>query len=114
LLQARQTYADVFTYGNYQPLTVSGKFADRIIAFARCSQNTTAITIAPRFLATLIEPSQLPLATEIWQDTQIELPQGIGSTWENMITAEIGMCNSRLLVGEAFQHFPGALLISQG
>jgi (1->4)-alpha-D-glucan 1-alpha-D-glucosylmutase len=114
LLQARQTYADVFTYGNYQPLTVSGKFADRIIAFARCSQNTTAITIAPRFLATLIEPSQLPLATEIWQDTQIELPQGIGLTWENMITAEIGMCNSRLLVGEAFQHFPGALLISQG
>jgi (1->4)-alpha-D-glucan 1-alpha-D-glucosylmutase len=113
LLQARQVYKDVFTHGSYQPLNVSGKFADRVIAFARCYQHTAAIAIAPRFLTSLIEPSQLPLGNEIWQDTQIELPQGIGSTWKNMITAEVGTCNSSLLVGEAFQHFPGALLIVQ-
>jgi (1->4)-alpha-D-glucan 1-alpha-D-glucosylmutase len=113
LLQARQVYADVFTYGSYQPLNVSGKFADCIIAFARCYQNTAAIAIAPRFLTTLIEPSRLPLTHEIWQDTQIELPQGVGSTWKNMITAEVRTCNSSLLVGEAFQYFPGALLVTQ-
>jgi (1->4)-alpha-D-glucan 1-alpha-D-glucosylmutase len=113
LLHARQTYADVFARGSYQPLNVSGKFADRIVAFARCYQNTTAIAIAPRFLTPLIEPSQLPLANEIWQDTQIELPQGVGSTWKNMITAETGTRNGSLWVGEAFHHFPGTLLIYQ-
>jgi (1->4)-alpha-D-glucan 1-alpha-D-glucosylmutase len=113
LLQARQAYGDVFTYGSYQPLTVSGQFADRIIAFARCYQNTTAIAMAPRFLTTVIKPSQLPIAHEIWQDTQIELPQNIGSTWKNAITGEMGTCSRSLLVGETFQHFPGALLIAQ-
>ncbi|NJK30125.1 MAG: malto-oligosyltrehalose synthase [Acaryochloris sp. SU_5_25] len=113
LLQARKTYEEVFRQGSYQPLRVSGQFANHIVAFARRYENVMAIAIAPRFLTTLIEPTQLPLTEAIWQDTQIELPESIGSSWTNMITTESGKFNSHLSVGQAFQHFPGALLIVQ-
>jgi (1->4)-alpha-D-glucan 1-alpha-D-glucosylmutase len=113
LLQARQIYEDVFTQGSYQPLTVVGQFADHVVAFVRCYEGITAIALAPRFLTDLIEPSQPPLTTQIWQDTQIILPESIGTAWKNMITGEAGVFENNLMVGEAFRHFPGALIITQ-
>ncbi|HEY9827136.1 MAG TPA: hypothetical protein V6D19_16990, partial [Stenomitos sp.] len=113
LLQARQSYCDLFCKGNYKPLEVSGKFADCVVAFARTHQDQLAIALVPRFLTTLIEPEQLPLTTTVWQDAHISLPDNIGSTWTNLITGETGQFEGNLCVGQAFQHFPGALLIAQ-
>lgn len=113
LLQARQRYCDLFCEGNYEPLKVSGKFADCVVAFARTHQDQLAIALVPRFLTTLIEPDQLPLTTTVWQDTHISLPDSIGSTWTNLITGETGQFEGHLCVGQAFQHFPGALLLAQ-
>ncbi|WP_404783479.1 malto-oligosyltrehalose synthase [Altericista sp. CCNU0014] len=113
LLQARKSYRDVFEKGSYQPLNVIGKFAEHVVAFARWYQGTVAIAIAPRFLTGLVEPPQLPLTEAVWQDTQVELPEGVGSIWTNAVTAESGKFNARFLVGQAFQHFPAALLIAQ-
>jgi (1->4)-alpha-D-glucan 1-alpha-D-glucosylmutase len=113
LLQARKIYQDIFRQGSYQPLHVSGQFANHVVAFARRYENVMAIAIAPRFLTALVEPTQLPLTEAIWQDTQVALPEGIGLTWTNVITAESGRFNDSLFVGQAFQHFPGALLIAQ-
>lgn len=113
LLQARKTYRAVFSHGNYQPLRVSGQFANHIVAFARRYQNRAAIVLAPRFLTALVEPTQRPLTEAVWQDTKIELPQDIGSTWLNVMTAESMEFSGSLLVGQALQHFPGALLVNQ-
>lgn len=113
LLQARQQYRELFRQGNYQPLTVSGAFADHIIAFARSYQDQTAIALAPRFLTSLIQPGDSPIGKDIWQDTQIELPSGLSSSWKNVITDQVLPSTPTLLVGEGFQHFPVALLVSQ-
>jgi (1->4)-alpha-D-glucan 1-alpha-D-glucosylmutase len=112
MLQARKAFPAVFQNGSYQPLTVRGTLADSIIAFARCYQDTTVVAIAPRFLTSLIEPDTLPLG-EIWQDTCIELPAELCGSWKDLITSESLSSECSVLAAQAFQHFPGALLLYQ-
>jgi (1->4)-alpha-D-glucan 1-alpha-D-glucosylmutase len=111
VLQARKANRSLFEQGNYQPLSVSGKFKDHVIAFARSFEGKTAIAITPRFLTGLTEAGQLPLGEQIWADTAIELPAGSSSSWQDAISAQPLQAKSNLPVGEALKHFPVALLI---
>jgi (1->4)-alpha-D-glucan 1-alpha-D-glucosylmutase len=112
VLQARKAYPALFQRGDYQALALRGKFANCTVAFARRHQDTVVIAIAPRFLTALIQPEALPLG-EVWQDTHIELPSELGTNWKNLITSESVACDHTLQLAEVFQHFPGALLLSQ-
>jgi (1->4)-alpha-D-glucan 1-alpha-D-glucosylmutase len=112
ILQARKENLAVFQNGNYQPLTVTGKLSNHIIAFARTDGEQTAIAIAPRFLTQLIQPGQLPLGEAVWADTVIQLP-GAVSVWQDAITTQTIQANGTLLVSEALRHFPVALLTSK-
>jgi (1->4)-alpha-D-glucan 1-alpha-D-glucosylmutase len=111
VLQARKTNSALFEQGNYQPLLVSGKFKDHVIAFTRSFQGRTAIAVAPRFLTGLIEAGQLPLGEQIWADTAIDLPANLSSSWQDAIAAQAIQANGKLSVGDALKHFPVALLI---
>lgn len=112
MLQARKAYPELFRNGSYLPLNVQGKHANSTVAFARQYQNTVVIAAAPRFLTTLVQPNALPLG-DLWQDTHIELPPEWGTDWKNLVTG-VSLTQSKLNLSEVFQHFPGALLISQG
>ncbi|MFB2881459.1 malto-oligosyltrehalose synthase [Floridanema aerugineum] len=111
LLQARKEHLELFQDGDYKPLMVKGKFSDRIIAFARIHQNKVAITLATRLLTKVIQPGELPLGKDIWEDTSIELPEGMPTAWKDAITLQDVKCDNTLYIGEALQHFPAALLI---
>ncbi|MBL1173619.1 MAG: malto-oligosyltrehalose synthase [Pantanalinema sp. GBBB05] len=111
VLQARKNYFDLFQKGDYQPIKVSGKFANHIVAFSRSYQNQVAIVLIPRFLTQIIQPGEFPLGQEIWQDTQIELNQEMPSSWQNAITLQGIQGSNALLVGEILEHFPVALLV---
>jgi (1->4)-alpha-D-glucan 1-alpha-D-glucosylmutase len=111
VLQARKANQTLFEQGNYQPLSVSGKFKDHLIAFARSFEGKMAIAIAPRFLTGLIEAGQLPLGEPIWADTAIELPTGSASNWQDAISAQVLQANGSLPIGEALKYCPVALLI---
>jgi (1->4)-alpha-D-glucan 1-alpha-D-glucosylmutase len=110
LFQARKKYQKLFEQGDYQPLTITGKFAENIIAFARRYEDKIAIAIAPRFLTRLIEPGKRPLGEEVWQDTHLELPPGMPSVWKNAISQM--HIKDNLSIGKIFQHFPVALLVN--
>jgi (1->4)-alpha-D-glucan 1-alpha-D-glucosylmutase len=110
LLKARKEYQKLFEQGNYQPLTVTGKFAENIIAFARSYEDKIAIAVAPRFLTRLIEPGNDPLCQEVWQDTRLELPPGMPSAWKNAISQI--HTKEDLSIGNILQHFPVALLVN--
>jgi (1->4)-alpha-D-glucan 1-alpha-D-glucosylmutase len=111
VLQSRKANRSLFEQGNYQPLSVSGKFKDHVIAFARSFEGKTAIAITPRFLTGIIEAGQLPLGEQIWADTAIELPADSSSSWQDAVSAQALQVKSHLPVGEALKHFPVALLI---
>ena len=48
-LQARNQAVELFRDGAYLPLTVTGRWQNHVVAFARRYQDQMAIAIAPRF-----------------------------------------------------------------
>jgi (1->4)-alpha-D-glucan 1-alpha-D-glucosylmutase len=110
VLQARKENLDVFQKGDYQPIEVGGKFKEHIVAFARSFGDTTAIAIAPRFLTSLVQSGEYPIG-EVWADTQLQLPQGMQSTWRDAITNQT--ISGTGAIAQILQHFPVALLVSQ-
>ncbi len=113
VLAARKQYSQVFQDGNYQPITAVGTFKDSIVAFARSFGNTAVIAIAPRFVTSLVQPEAMAIGTQVWEDTKLELPEGMPSIWKDAISNQTLETNGALAIGQALNYFPAALLISQ-
>ncbi len=113
VLQARKEYLDVFLKGDYQPLQVSGKFSEHLVAFSRSFKGKTAIAVAPRFFTKLVESGESPLGERVWADTQLQLPSGALSTWRNAITEQAISGGEAIAIAQILEHFPVALLVSQ-
>ncbi|MDX2097652.1 MAG: malto-oligosyltrehalose synthase [Leptolyngbyaceae cyanobacterium bins.59] len=113
LLKARTQYLQVFQEGAYILLEMTGEFQDHLIAFARKTNETTALVIAPRFLTSLVQPGELPLGSQVWQDTGIKLPGDFPVSWQDAIVHQsVAAQDGVLPVGEVLQKFPVALLIN--
>lgn len=112
VLETRTKNLLLFQKGDYLPLEVVGKFKDHVVAFARSYENTVAVTIAPRLLTSLVSQGEYPLG-EIWSDTQVKLPSGMPSEWEDAIASQPLKADGTVLIGEALKYFPVALLVSQ-
>lgn len=112
-LKARSAYLKIFQQGTYVPLEVTGKFADHIIAFVRQQGDQTILVIVPRFLTNLIQPDEYPLGKQVWADTTLKLPSNVTNSWQNGLTNQtIQTTDESLLIGQALEQFPVALLIS--
>ena len=107
LLQARKEYSEIFLNGDYQPIEVTGKYQNHLVAFARNYGDKTIVAIAPRFLTGIIKPGQLPLGVEVWSDTSLKLAD---KNWHNVIDHQT-IVGENLAVGEILQNFSVALLI---
>ena len=112
-LRARRRYSRHFAEGSYLPLTVEGKWKEHIASFARNSGSVQTITVAPRFLTSLVEEGRYPLGSSVWHDTRILLPQDGPARWRNVLTGKILETNGGILVGETLHDFPVALLVSE-
>lgn len=74
-LNVRRHLPDLFAHGDYQPLKVHGRHADRLIAFCRRHGEHLAISLVPRLTAPLLRDSDQPLIPPSnWDDTLIDLP----------------------------------------
>ena len=111
-LKTRKQHGDIFRKGTYTPLAVSGRFRDHLIAFLREHDKQRAVTVAPRFLVSLVEEGKFPLGSEVWQDTTVAMPDIASAIWTNALTGEIISGDKQMAVGQILQHFPVALLVS--
>lgn len=120
-LAMRRRYPDLFTQGEYLPLAPQGEGADHICAFARRHQNATAVIVAPRWFARLLNGRQdLPIGFDVWRETWLEAPQGErAERFVNVLTGEQAEITER--DGKAFfsaadllARFPVALLVAEG
>lgn len=82
LLNFRRAHPDLFSQGEYIPLSVTGPGADHIIAFARNLHDEWCVVTVPRLIA------KFGRGKNIWKGTSIQLPQGSPSRWENILTGE--------------------------
>ncbi len=78
-LQLRRAQPRLFSHGDYRRLRVHGSRAHHLCAFARRCEGRALIVIAPRLYRRLLDdPARLPLGSEVWEDTFIELPVNAG------------------------------------
>lgn len=90
-LCARRQNPGLFQNGDYIRLDAHGAKPDHVVAFARHSDQQTAIVVAPRLLATLLgDKHQFPMGAEVWADTRLQLPPSLGArAFRNVFTGEI-------------------------
>ena len=75
VLDARQAHPELFQRGAYLPLTVQGRHADQVLAFARLGQGERAIIVVPRLASALLGAAATPLIpAPNWDDTRLVLP----------------------------------------
>ncbi len=112
LLSTRHQYRELFDRGEYRPLRVTGKHADRVVAFLRKSGEAQAIAIAPRFCTELVEPGEFPLGNDVWGNTAVEIPGSAAQTWVEAISGRSLSRHTTLSVGQLLADFPIALWVS--
>ena len=87
-LQARRARAELFARGGYEAIEVAGDRARHVVAFARRLGSEASITIASRLTYGLSGSDRAPVGPDVWGNTHLLLPAGLGSTWRCAITGE--------------------------
>nr|WP_314493068.1 malto-oligosyltrehalose synthase [uncultured Pseudomonas sp.] len=82
VLDCRRAHPELFRRGEYQPLPVEGKHAEKVMAFARIGEGERAVVVLPRLAASLLgEHADTPLIpAHAWEDTRVILPFALSST----------------------------------
>jgi len=119
VLQFRRAHEELFRWGEYIPLRVSGEHASNLCAFARRHDGELIVCLAPRlYLRLLGERAVPPLGAEVWENTLIELPRGFDTNQRPLrnildrteITPEKQGERFSLRAAAALAHFPVGLL----
>lgn len=110
-LNFRKEKEFIFKQGNYIPLTVTGKYKDKIIAFLRKYKDEAFITIAPRLVYNLFDPYTNQLSKDIWEDTGVNLPENFIFETAKDILNEIEIKqNSNIKISSIFKKLPLSLI----
>jgi len=117
-LNIRKQHAALFQRGDYMPLAVTGEKSNHAVAFARTFEGRCAVVAVPRLCAKLLADSHQTLADPAgWSGTSLELPGFHASCYHNIFTGECIPAASeqvqKLSLGDLFQSFPVALLLSE-
>ncbi|AXM95411.1 malto-oligosyltrehalose synthase [Pseudomonas plecoglossicida] len=115
VLDCRQAHAELFRRGAYLPLTVQGRHADEVLAFARLGEGERAIVVAPRLASGLLEGATTPLIpAQNWDDTRVILPFAASpATSTGLFPCAAVSPSKELLVSAVLAEFPVNLLIQQ-
>ena len=110
LLTLRSTHADVFLKGEYIPLSISGKYKEHIIAFARQWRHSSIVVILPLYTAKLSAIQNKTSDKLNWGDTRVHIQGNIGLNWKCMLTGNTGKIGDEIFVRDLFGSAPFALL----
>lgn len=113
LLKLRQREPELFTIGDYIPLSVTGKYKDHILSFARKLGTKWYLIALPLGVASICKQQKKELHLLDWQDTAISLPDGVYDDWENVVSNTKEKANKKFLAKDLFKHTPFAILKMQ-
>ncbi|MNV63771.1 hypothetical protein D3C71_1563790 [compost metagenome] len=113
MLDCRQAHPELFRRGDYLPLSVQGRHADKVVAFARLGDGERAIVIAPRLASGLLGSAATPLIpAQNWDDTRLILPFGFSpATWTGLFGNAAVSPTRELKLSAVLAEFPVNLLI---
>ncbi|MBA1200633.1 malto-oligosyltrehalose synthase [Pseudomonas capeferrum] len=113
VLDCRGAHPALFSRGAYLPLTVKGRHADKVLAFARLGEGERAIVVAPRLACTLLGSSPVPLIpARNWEDTRVVLPFTLSTANCSGLFGDAAVSSTReLALSGLLAEFPVNLLI---
>lgn len=109
-LRARAAHPGcVGRHSGYEPLRVSGRWADHIVAFARPAPGGAdcLVTVVPRLPGAVMAGRGRPPLGEDWSGTAVTLPVG---EWTDLLTGAGRAGGSDVPVGDVLRTLPVALL----
>lgn len=103
LLHLRRDHAQLFRFGDYQPLSASGEYAEKVIAFARQDSDYALLVITPRLIFNGAQ----------WSHTRLALPESLAHRhYRNVLTGETVVINDDVTLDNVSYSAP-LVLISQ-
>lgn len=112
-LALRKAHPELFTAGDYLPVTADGARSEHVCAFIRRRDDHAALVAAPRWCMNLTDGAvEPPLGADVWGDTHLGLPEWMRGYCYNVLTGEtiaIGS-NGTLEMAKILTSFPVALL----
>jgi (1->4)-alpha-D-glucan 1-alpha-D-glucosylmutase len=113
VLTWRRSQRLLFRQGDYVALRCVGAATDHVVAFARRSGHTWSLTVAPRLAFTLCGPGRMPVGTDVWGDTAIELPPRAPFHFVDIFTGRrVGVHQGTLALGEIMDPLPVSVLVT--
>ncbi|MEB6591619.1 MULTISPECIES: malto-oligosyltrehalose synthase [Pseudomonas] len=115
MLDCRQAHAELFRRGAYLPLTVQGRHADKVLAFARLGEDERAIVVVPRLASGLLGGAATPLIpAQNWDDTRLVLPFALSpANSTGLFACTVVSATRELMLSAVLAEFPVNLLIQQ-
>jgi (1->4)-alpha-D-glucan 1-alpha-D-glucosylmutase len=86
-LDLRSRAPDLFVSGEYQPVQVTGKKSEHVLAFQRVLGEQRVLFIAGRFYSGLCKPENWPDPV-VWEKTHLQLDGLAGRRWRNIMNRE--------------------------
>ena len=105
LMKERALHPNLFTYGLYLPLKVTGNYKEHILAFARVYNDTWYMIIVPLYLSLLHEKpcsDSESLCIE-WEDTTVEIPDLAPEKWSFIPKVEIINPERKILISSIME-----------
>ncbi|CAG5018437.1 hypothetical protein DYBT9275_06001 [Dyadobacter sp. CECT 9275] len=109
LFHLRKNEAAIFSEGDYVPLQTDGIFKDHILAFARIYKQKVLIVAVPLHISDICRKQGTDIFNIDWKDTEIILPHGLNTGWQNLVTGQEITFES-LFPSVLFSDFPVAVL----
>ncbi len=108
-LHARKKYCEFFSDGDYAAVETGGTYRESIISFARIKEKRAVLTVVPRFLTSFVNEGEMPFG-DIWKETFITIPDGIATSYTDIITGEEILADKMVYIRDIFRCFPGSVL----
>ncbi|MGV3527456.1 MAG: malto-oligosyltrehalose synthase [Flavisolibacter sp.] len=113
LIAVRRQQPQLWTEGEYLPLTVTGKLKDRVLCFARRENESVSVVVMPLHTAILSATQKKNTPAIDWKDTAILLPRNFPATWKG-IFSEQEISTRKIAVEKILSDWPFEILQNTG
>lgn len=110
LLQIRKEHQELFSQGEYIPLSVQGQLKDFALAFARRWNDAYLVVAVPLHLARLCKEQHQEMLSIDWKDTSIDLPGNVPASFTHLLANETGNHEGKVMLNDIFKSLPLAIL----
>jgi malto-oligosyltrehalose synthase len=110
-LAMRRKLPALFADGSYEPIQVRGKYAYRVIAFARRHRSEIVVVAVPRIASGLLETGTIQFRPAAWEDTALAFNPD--ETLVDLFSCNAFRGAAQINIAEVFEKFPVSVLLAR-